>query len=268
MKLNFCRSRNNVPVIIHGLFGSMGNVRPIARTIESDYEVHLLEMRNHDDSPHDDEMSFNIMADDVIEYMDYKEIEKAYLVGHSMGGKIAMQIALNYPEHIKKLIVADIYQAHYPNYHNALIDGFYAILDAKVTSRHEADKIMMEYSPSGAERSFLLKNLYRKDDGTYGLKLKVKAIDNNYSILREAPTGNPYREPTLFIKGKDSAYIQAKHKETILELFPNVSLKIIENTGHYLHVDKSKVFNGIVKGFLEQDMEAPIPQMPPIYTGA
>ncbi len=269
MKLNFARSGTNIPVIIiHGLFGSMGNIRPIARILEPDYQVYLLEMRNHGDSPHGDEMSFSIMADDVIEFMDYREIEKAYLIGHSMGGKISMQIALNYPERVKKLIVADIAPVHYPNFHDALIDGFYAVLDAKVKSRQEADKIMSKYAPITAERTFVLKNLYRKEDGTYGLKLNVKAIDKNYSLLREAPQGdNPYPGPTLFIKGKDSAYIQAKHKEAILSLFPNVFLKIIENTGHYLHVDKTKVFNGIVKRFLEQDIEAESPKLPPIHPG-
>lgn len=237
-------------VVAHGLFGSLDNLLAVSKRLEDSFEIHLLDMRNHGQSPHSEEMSYRAMADDVLAYMDDRGLEQAALLGHSMGGKILMQLALDYPSRVTALIVADISPVRYPPHHNIILDGLLAIDAARPASRQEADAILAEFEPVLGIRQFLLKNLER-DDGRYKLRLNIDVICRAYDSLAAAPEAEaPFAGSVLFIKGADSAYIQTKHQGAISTLFPSAELRIMPDTTHWLHAQKPELFSSIVRRFL------------------
>ncbi len=258
MKLNYTDSlpsspSGNTPIILmHGMFGSLSNLGIAARAFNNaNYRVISVDMRNHGLSPHEAEMSYELMANDIVELMDDLELPEALLLGHSMGGKVGMQVAMNHPERVAKLIVADIAPVTYKvDRHGGILDGLKALAETNISSRAQADAILKEVEDNPGTRAFLLKNLYRKKEGDYGLRLNLNAIIASYAdTLTLAPSGNPFNGPTLFLKGSESAYIQEKHRTEILRLFPQVQLKIIDGTGHWLHAEKSEIFNRICLSF-------------------
>ncbi len=255
MKLNFIQQgqpQGSAPAVIllHGLFGSLSNLTSVAKALSDDFCVYQLDLRNHGRSPHNDNMSYPDMANDIIEFMDDHHIQQAHILGHSMGGKVAMQVALNHPERLLKLIVADIAPVTYAQHHNPALDGLQALSQTKLESRRQADEILAQCITEQPVRAFLLKNLYREPSGLYKLRLNLSAILNHYESVRETLTGKAFNGPTLFIKGSESAYIQQKHKETILNLFPNAKIKVISGVGHWLHSEKPETFNRLVEQFL------------------
>ena len=237
---------------MHGMFGSLSNLGLIARALSENYTVISVDLRNHGESPHSKEMDYSCMANDIIELMDTLNLGMATLIGHSMGGKVGMQVALNHPKRVHKLIVADIAPVEYkPDRHGGVLEGLTALTETRPTARKSADQLLATYVHEASVRAFLLKNLIRSKDGKFDLRLYMDGIVANYdNTLTLAPTGSPFLGPTLFIKGADSAYIQDKHRSEILRLFPNVQLKIIANTGHWLHAEKPETFNKIVGNFL------------------
>lgn len=254
MKLNYSIQGEGQPIILmHGMFGSLSNLGVVERDLSNHYKVISVDLRNHGESPHSMEMDYPVMAADIIELMDDLKLPQAHLLGHSMGGKIAMQVALNNPARVDKLMSADIAPVTYqPDRHGGVLDGLKALADARPTSRKEADQLLANYVKESFTRAFLLKNLVREDDGRFGLRLYMDSIlSNYYDTLTLAPTGQPFSGPTLFIKGENSAYIQDKHKEIVLRMFPNAQLKVIAGAGHWLHAEKPETFNKIVRGFLE-----------------
>lgn len=239
---------------MHGMFGSLSNLGVIGRVLADNYKVITVDLRNHGESPHSLEMNYPCMANDIIELMDDLAIRKATLLGHSMGGKIAMQVALNHPNRVNKLILADIAPVTYkPDRHGGVLEGLQALSKTRPASRKQADQLLSTYVEENSVRAFLLKNLVKEEDGRFSLRLYMEGIIGNYyDTLTLAPTGKPFSGPTLFIKGADSAYIQDKHRDEVLRLFPKVQLKVIANTGHWLHAEKPDTFNKIVLDFLEQ----------------
>jgi len=254
MKLNFIHNTGQstaAPVLLlHGLFGSLSNLANTSKALSSDFQTYRLDLRNHGKSPHCATMSYTEMAADVIELMDNQGITQANIIGHSMGGKVAMQLALNYPQRINKLIVADIAPVTYSRQHNPALDGLQLLGQTTLESRKQADALLASYVNEATVRAFLLKNLVRTDSGNYNLHLNVSAIISSYEILAAAPTGTPFTGPTLFLKGSESAYIQSKHNDVILQLFPEAKIKIINDTGHWLHSEKPDTFNRLAKQFL------------------
>lgn len=254
MKLNYTSQGSGQPIfLLHGMFGSLSNLRTVGRALTNDYNVIATDLRNHGESPHHIVMDYPTMADDVIELMDALNLPQAHFLGHSMGGKVAMQIALNHSHRVNKLVVADIAPVTYAaNRHNSVLEGLQAVAAASPATRREADQLLSTYVKENSVRAFLLKNLIRKNNGKFGLRLFMDGIINNYyDALTLAPTGKPFSGPTLFIKGADSAYIQDKHRDEVHRLFPNVQLKVIADTGHWLHAEKPDTFNHIVSTFLE-----------------
>lgn len=245
-------------ILLHGLFGSMENLGGIARRLEDEWQIHALDQRNHGRSPHTDSMDYPAMADDVIAYMDAQGLEKAVLLGHSMGGKTAMQVALKAPERVERLIVADISPVNYQPRHDAILEGLSALDLSSVSSRQEADKALADYVEMTQVRQFLLKNLERvpeeqRDEsaGAYRWRLNLPVIEACYPRLALAPEATTaYEGPVLFLKGADSAYIQEKHRDEIRRLFPSAELKIIEGTGHWLHAEKADTFVTLCRRFL------------------
>lgn len=251
MKLNFSsQGQGPAVILLHGLFGSSSNLANVANTLRDDFNVYQVDLRNHGLSPHNNRMDYPSMATDMIELMDNQGIEHAHFLGHSMGGKVAMQVALNYPERVNKLIVADIAPVTYPRHHTPVLDGLLALENSTLLSRQQADEILAEYVLDSQVRGFLLKNLIKKQTGDYGLRLNLQSIIDNYQTLSQAPTGTPFRGPTLFLKGMDSAYIQNKHRTEVLHFFPNAKMQVISGAGHWLHSDKADTFNRLVRQFL------------------
>ncbi|WP_211826343.1 alpha/beta fold hydrolase [Kistimonas asteriae] len=238
-------------ILIHGLFGAGDNLGVVARALASDYCVHLLDLRNHGASPHVDTMDYPSMASDVLAYMDDSSLEKAALLGHSMGGKVAMQLALDAPERVTGLIVADIAPVEYPAWHTAVFKGMFAVAEHEIHQRKEADRILAEHVTEPGVRQFLLRNLVRAPEGRYVWRVNLTGIHDSYHKIRLAPMGQvPYAEPVLFVKGERSDYIDSTHQETVLSLFPASQLKVVGGAGHWLHAEKPELFNRIVSRFL------------------
>ncbi len=248
-------------ILLHGLFGSLENLGGIARRLQDDWQIHALDQRNHGSSPHTETMDYPAMASDVIAYMDRQGIDKACILGHSMGGKVAMQVALQAPARVERVIVADIAPVSYKPRHDAILEGLKSIDLNAVASRQDADQRLAEQVDALATRQFLLKNLERvpRDEQSEGgplfrWRLNLPVIDACYGNLSQAPEGDgPYQGPVLFLKGADSAYIQEKHRESIQQLFPAAELRVIQDTGHWLHAEKPDTFAALCRRFLAGD---------------
>lgn len=250
-------SSENLPVILlHGLFGSLENLGVVARALSDNWQVHSLDLRNHGRSPHVDSMSYPEMAEDVRSYLDQNGIARAVLIGHSMGGKTAMQLALDAPDRVARLIVADIAPVDYPAHHDAILKGLNAVDTASLNSRSEADRALRPFIEEAPVRQFLLKNLTKTDQGGFTWRLNLDAIEKCYDgILAGQESGQAYQGPMLLIKGGQSDYIQDQHRDKIARLFPNTVLRIIPGTGHWLHAEKPALFTTLCERFLNGEMD-------------
>ncbi|NOZ65777.1 MAG: alpha/beta fold hydrolase [Alphaproteobacteria bacterium] len=254
MKLNFEQVGNGPGLIIlHGLFGSASNFRTLARQIGEFYTVYSLDLRNHGASPHDSDVSFDAMAADIIEFMDDHNIQKTNLMGHSLGGKVAMQVALSHPDRISRLIAGDIAPVEYPHHHDGIFDGLNAVSRSDVSSRKEADAILADYVAIPEVRLFLLTNLVRKDDGSLGWRINVSGLEGGYEYIAKRPKGHPYPGPSLFIRGALSDYVREDNYPAIYALFPQARIVTMEGTGHWLHAEKPQEYKKIVLNFLGED---------------
>ncbi len=237
-------------VLIHGLFGSYENLGVIARSLSEQYQVINVDVRNHGRSDHSDQMNYALMAADLAQTLDALTVPRAALLGHSMGGKLAMEFALTYPERATKLILADIAPVSYPPRHDTIIAALKAVDLPALTSRTDADKQLATNIKEAGVRQFLLKSL-DKDGEQFAWRFNLKALAQNYAELIAAPLADgQYNGPVLFIKGGDSDYILPEHKPRIMQLFPNAQAKIIQGTGHWLHAEKPAAFTRLVQEFL------------------
>ncbi|NKB33596.1 MAG: alpha/beta fold hydrolase [Pseudomonadales bacterium] len=257
MQLNFRQySEAGAPLIIlHGLFGSLGNWGAHSKYFSEQFAVIGVDLRNHGESPHDVELNYPVMAQDVLELMEQLNIASANFIGHSMGGKVAMELALSAADKVDKLLVVDIAPVDYPEAadgHLRVIDGMKALDFDTIGNRKDAESFLEDFIIDEPTRKFVLTNLERKSEGKYGWRLNLGAIEKNYNRLREKPGGTkPFSKPTLFVKGSQSNYIQEQHKQEILQLFPNAQVKIIMQAGHWLHADKPQAFQKIALDFLQ-----------------
>lgn len=252
MKLHSSISGQGFPLLlVHGLFGMGDNLAMIARPLSDHFQVHSLDLRNHGRSPRAASMSFSEMASDLVEYMDQNAVDSAHVLGHSLGGKVAMQLALSAPGRVAKLIVADIAPVSYPQRgHDEIFAGIRAVGLAGLRSRIDADKAMAQHILDPAVRQFILKNLYRDADRGFDWRINVDALWQCYDQLRQAVAGPAFNGDALFIKGGLSPYIQDQHWPVIKQLFPNAQLQVVEQTGHWLHAENPQVFNQFVLSFL------------------
>jgi len=236
--------------ILHGLFGSLENWASQAKVFSRHHRVIAVDLRNHGRSPHFAEMGYAAMADDVLRLLQYLGIDKAHLIGHSMGGKTAMQFALDHAGCVDRLIVVDIAPKRYPRHHDEILDALMSIELASLNSRSEADVQIANAAPDPAIRSFLLKNLRRGDDGfTWKINLPV-LCDDYEKIAAEVVAGQPFVGDTLFVVGGNSEYVLPGDQAAITRLFPNARSKSIQNAGHWPHVEKAEIFSKIVSDFL------------------
>ena len=241
-------------VLIHGLFGSLENLNMVAKSLSQEYCVTSIDVRNHGNSFHQQGMDYQVLAQDVINLLDHLSIEKGYILGHSMGGKIAMKIALSFPERINKLIIADIAPVKYPSHHLSIIEGLKAIDLTQVHKRKDADIQLAKYVEDSGVRQFLLRNLAQDKQGVFKLKCNLHNIEQGYQQIMQNvydQTDLTFNGETLFIKGGNSDYILPEHQSTITMLFPKAKAKVIQGAGHWLHAEKTVAFNKIVISFLK-----------------
>lgn len=253
MKLNFRKTGSGEPLIIlHGLFGSADNWFSIAKELDKNFTLYLVDQRNHGDSPHSDEWNYKVMVEDINELMEAEGIEKAFFMGHSMGGKTVMNFALRYPEKVIKLIVADIAPRHYPVHHGTILEGLASINLHDIKSRKEADEQLTKFVSEVGIRQFLLKSLGRNEKGDFIWKINLSVIIDKIGNVGEAlDYDNSFDQQTLFMGGANSNYIQDKDKHDIDRYFPNNHLIYIKNAGHWLHAEQPQAVIDTVKAFLK-----------------
>ena len=243
-------------VLIHGLFGDLDNLKSISRALQNDYHVVNIDLRNHGSSPWTDTMRFVEMAADLEDLLDKLKIKEAHILGHSLGGKVAMEFALEHPERVRSLIIADIAPVAYDARHNTILDALEAIDLDLVNSRQDADKALTNAIETKGVRQFLLKNL-RKTENGWEWRLNLAGLRKCYADLIGAPAQEgEFSGPVLFIRGGSSDYIQEQHREAITRRFPKAESKTIAEAGHWLHAEKPAVFNGLVERFLESHFAA------------
>ena len=237
-------------VLLHGVFGSLDNLGMIKKAQQEHTQVISIDLPNHGQSPHFDEFDYQLMSNKVLELLEHLNIKQCYLLGHSMGGKVAMHIALNAPQLVKKLIVADISPVKYQGNHDNVFKGLYAVDLANITTRKQADEQLAQHIIEPGVRAFLLKSLDLNEQQARW-RFNLTAIKACYEqITLGITSSNSYGGPVLFIKGGNSQYIMPEHREIIGKLFPSSKAHVINDTGHWLHAEKPAVFNRIVARFL------------------
>ncbi len=256
MQLHYKVSGTGPPLIIlHGLFGMLDNWQTVARALENNFTVYLIDQRNHGKSPHIATHTYPEMAADLASFFSQHSISSAYVTGHSMGGKTAMQFALDYPEKVKKIIVVDMGVKRYPGGHDAIFDALQSFDPGHISTRSEAEKMLMHRIPDQGTRQFVLKNLTREQDGTYHWKFNLPALTENYISGILAPvTGSPSAIPALFIRGENSNYIPDSDWNGIQKLFPVSALVTISGAGHWVHADRPLQLINEISLFLQADL--------------
>ncbi len=254
MKLNYkTYGANGRPLIIlHGLLGMLDNWQTQSNLYaEAGLNVYALDQRNHGKSPHSDKFSFEAMADDVKEFMELHQIPSAFVLGHSMGGKTAMQFALTYPQLVDKLVIVDVAPRKYPNAHDEILDAMASLELNEFTTRQQADEELAKRLPKYSLRQFILKNLTRTEEGELKWKVNLPVIQKQYTEIADDITIDAvFPKPTLFIKGSRSGYIQATDEPRIRSLFPSSNTLTISDAGHWVHADKPEEFGKAVLKFL------------------
>ena len=237
-------------IILHGLFGSSDNWYSLAKVFAERFQVFLVDQRNHGQSPHSSEFDYKLLTEDILEFIREHGIKKPVIMGHSMGGKAAMNFAVRYPEQLSNLIVVDIVPKAYPVHHDAILDGLKAIPLDSLASRNDADKILSDYVPEPDVRQFLLKNLTRKSGGGFEWKINLAAIDRNIEAMGEGMKySGKYDGPSLFIQGKKSKYYAEGDEMLITDIFPRAKFATLD-TGHWVQAEKPDEFASLVINYL------------------
>jgi esterase len=246
-------------VILHGLFGTLDNWQTLARrwAEESGLRVISVDLRNHGRSFHSPEHSYAAMAQDVLAIFDKLSLDPARLtlLGHSMGGKVAMCLALGYPARLAQLIVMDI-APRFSNmeHQDDIVAGLQAVDLSTIQSRQQAEVALLPRIPQVGVRQFLLKNLYRREDNSFAWRINLPALVANLAAVGEEITSaQPFLKPTLFVRGGKSDYITAEDKlHGIPALFPNSQVATVPDAGHWLHAEKPEEVFGLVQNFVGQ----------------
>ncbi len=226
-------------VILHGLFGLADNWMGIAKALSQTNPVHLLDLRNHGRSPHNPVFNYVAMGGDLHEFMQGQDLRGAVLIGHSMGGKVAMHYACLHPERLSRLVVIDIAPRYYPVHHRVILDALLGVDLANLQNRQQADEQLARHIAETDVRQFLLKNLYRTDAGGFAWRFNLPAINDQIENVGEAlPEGFVFHKPTLFVRGGLSYYIKDADMDLILKHFPEARLETVARAGHWVHAEK------------------------------
>lgn len=254
MKLNFRTLGSGQPLIImHGVFGSSDNWQTLGKVFSEQFKVYLVDLRNHGNSPHSDSFDYDVMVKDVVELMDDEGLTKAHILGHSMGGKVAMHLATQYPKKVDKLIVVDIAPKYYQPHHQQIFEGFHSVDLANLENRRDADDQMSRVISNIGVRQFILKNLDRNKDGSFAWKLNLSAIEKAIEKVGEGIEGKvSFDGTTLFIAGGKSDYITNQDHSLIHSYFPNAEIATVAGAGHWVHAERPKELGELVIEFLSK----------------
>jgi pimeloyl-ACP methyl ester carboxylesterase len=252
MRLHFKESgQGPAVVLLHGLFGSSDNWHTIATRLAETFRVFALDQRNHGQSPHSAEMDYPLMAADVDRFCAARGLASARVIGHSMGGKTAMQLALHFPQRVEKLVVADMAPRAYAAAHDQIFAALLALDLPGFQTRPQIEDALAPDIPNPVLRRFLLKNLGRTGAGGFYWKLNLRDIAENYWRLREPVAGGaPFTQPALFIRGGQSQYVQPADEPLIREWFPAAQIQTIAAASHWVHADQPDEFLRRVLAFL------------------
>jgi len=239
-------------VILHGFLGMGDNWKSLGKAFnEAGFQIHLVDQRNHGRSLWSDTFNYEVLAEDIKDYCEKRNLKDIVLLGHSMGGKTAMLFATLYPELVEKLIVADISPRFYPVHHDSILEGLCALDFETLKSRGEADEVLSNYISELGIRQFLLKNLYWEEKGRLGLRLDLDVLKEDVAEVGEAlPSHLAYAGETLFLRGDRSEYIGVGDESIIKRHFPEAKIKTISNAGHWLHAENPEAFFEAVNEFL------------------
>ncbi|MGG6230201.1 alpha/beta fold hydrolase [Tenacibaculum sp. SDUM215027] len=231
-------------LILHGYFGMGDNWKSHANKFaEEGFEVHLIDQRNHGRSFHADAFDYELLVGDLYNYIQYHNLEKVDLLGHSMGGKTAMLFATEYSELVNKLIVADISPRTYPPHHHEILAALNSVDFSVQTSRKLVDEKLAELIPEKGIRQFLAKNVYRKTKDELAFRFNLKSLtENNSEVGVALPSFTVFEGKTLFLRGANSGYISKEDEPLIQAHFPKAEVKTIANAGHWLHAENPKDF--------------------------
>lgn len=237
-------------IILHGMMGMLDNWQTVARKLAEEYMVILVDLRNHGKSPHTSEHSYALMAEDLHEFMEQQWIHEATIIGHSMGGKTAIEFAKNYSDMINHLIVVDISPKENKAGHGRIFEALHDLPLDKIENRGEAEAFLAEYIEEAGVRLFLLKNLQRKKEGGYRWKMNLEAIFANYQeVLNPIEIDEPISTPTLFIRGERSNYILEEDIPTLQEQFTKMEVVTLD-AGHWIHAERPSELIHAVKTFI------------------
>ena len=231
-------------VILHGFLGMGDNWKSLAlKMAQEDFQVHLVDQRNHGRSFHHDAFDYTFLSQDLDDYLTHHGLTEIVLLGHSMGGKTAMNFATQQPNRVTHLVIADIGPKEYPPHHQAILKALNHLVDHAPSSRNQADTLLAQYINEPGVRQFLLKNLYWQKPGQLALRLNLSALTDQADVIGEALREQAqFQGPTLFLKGANSAYILPEDMPGITRHFPMARIVEVSNAGHWLHAENPQDF--------------------------
>lgn len=240
--------------ILHGFLGMSDNWKTLASSYaEKGFQVHLIDQRNHGKSFHSEEFNYDVLAEDLNNYLIHHQIDNSAIIGHSMGGKTAMQFACTFPEKTNKLIIADIAPKYYPPHHHEILTGLNALNLNELSSRSDADTALKKHLSNYGVRQFLLKNLYWNADKKLAFRFNLAVLSEKMEEIGEnINSTETYNGPVLFLRGDKSEYITELDFGDIKKHFPNAMLETIDNAGHWLHAENPTQFLSKSLAFLNQ----------------
>lgn len=240
-------------LILHGFLGMSDNWKTLGTQYATlGYQVHMLDLRNHGRSFHSDIFNYEVMAQDIADYCDEHHLENIDIIGHSMGGKVAMLLAVQHPNLIHKLVVGDIGPRYYALHHQDILAGLNAVDFSTKPERSEVDATIAHHIPDFGTRQFLMKSLYWQEPGQLAFRFNLPVFNREIENIGTAlPANARFDKPTLFINGGNSSYIKEEDKAGILVHFASAVFETIPNVGHWLHAENPKEFFEKTSSFLK-----------------
>jgi len=230
-------------LILHGFLGMSDNWKTLGNQFAENFEVHLIDQRNHGRSFHSNDFSYALMATDLKNYIDHHQLQNCIILGHSMGGKTAMQFALTYPNLVAKLIVADIAPKVYPAHHQYILKALSEVNFNIQTSRKAIEEVLKKYISENGVVQFLMKNVYRKEKTVLDYRFNLPVLKEKYNeVVKTFSSENTFNKPVLFLKGGNSNYISETDLINIQNNFPQAKIQTIAQAGHWLHAEQPTEF--------------------------
>ncbi len=243
MKLFFRAEGEGRPLLVlHGMFGSADNWQTHAKTLSQYFKVYLIDQRNHGHSPHSDDFSYDLMAEDLYELVAEEGLRDLLIIGHSMGGKTALRFAQQYGFLIDRMIIADMGIKAYPPHHDAVFAGLFAVDVENCESRKDAELRLSKHLSDESTKQFLLKNLYWKEQGKLAWRFNLDAIFRQRTEMMKALPDERIDNEVLLLRGGKSKYVLDDDMQAIEAMIPRVEFDTIENAGHWLHAEAPVVF--------------------------